>query len=190
MIRHAVVLALAVVTLSGCGQLSASSSDAAPATEPPTSPLPPRPSELPLNGIDPCSALTAEQQRTLGLGTGRAGASSDGLGSPACIWSKRTEPTGSYLVRLVTGRGADSALSSNEASITSIAGFAAVSTTDTSFPAESHCVLFVDIAAGQTLVLRYDHDSSETAMSRDEACDAAADLGEMVIEGLERRAGG
>ena len=61
---RAVLLLVTAVLAAGCTTaVPGTPSAAGPA------PLPPRPREVRLDGVDPCSLLTAEQRNTLGLGS-------------------------------------------------------------------------------------------------------------------------
>jgi hypothetical protein len=155
--------------------------------------LPARPRELPLAGRDPCLMLTSAQQSDLGVGNGRSGVASDGFNSPACIWSRfPDEPRDSYLVQLVSQQGAESALDSiTGAQVVQVGTLAAVETRrDESYPVVFHCVLLVDVAAGQNLWVQYDYDGSTVPMTKQLACDKAKIAAEMAVQSLIEQSGG
>ncbi|WP_433557330.1 DUF3558 domain-containing protein [Pseudonocardia xinjiangensis] len=186
-------LALLMLALT----LVACSADVTESPVPPTSSadvLPARPRELPLEqGLDPCLMLTPSQQGHLGVGKGRPGVASDGFNSPACVWSRfPQEPLDSYLVQLVTQQGAEFALhSTTGARVVQIGDFAAVETQrDERYPVEFHCVLLIDVAAGQSLWVQYDYDGSTVPMTKQLACDKAKVAAEMAVQTLIEQSGG
>jgi hypothetical protein len=153
-------IALAAVALAGCGapttQPAPSPSVPASPTES-TAPLPPRPSELRLDGVDPCALLTRAQRTKIAVRAGVSGGDTDELGSPGCVWLNAAEhPDNSWVAKAVTKHGAEYALGSvTEAKVVSVAGFSAVETTSNFADPQHECLLYVDVAAGQSLQVEY-----------------------------------
>lgn len=173
----AVLLLAATVGLVGC-------SSATPAGE---SRLPPRPSELRLDQVDPCALLTREQFRQLGVRAGERAEDSDGLGSIACQWRNfPKEPDIHYLARLIVKRGADYALdSTTPTQVVTIDGFSAVQTTSPSGNPNDHCLLLVDVAQGQSLWVQWMTTSPDyPGLTHELACQQARDAGRLMLSNL------
>jgi hypothetical protein len=192
--RSAPLFALvALVALVAAACTTDADRAAAPTSVPQDARLPARPQELPLNGLNPCTLLSPPQRGQLGVSDGRRGTASDGFDSPGCVWSRfPQEPRDSYLLQLVTRQGAEFALDSvTGARVVHVAGFAAVETQrDKSYPVEFHCVLLVDVTAGQNLWVQYDYDGSTVPMTKQLACDKARVAAEMAVQALAEQAGG
>ncbi len=186
--------ALAVLTLAGCGQPAAPPAGPPPA-EPSTGsglpPLPPRPVELPLAGVDPCALLTADQQATLGVRTtGERGEDTDRFGSIGCLWgSSSLPPGGAPLVRLVTAQGIDYYHQAGD-TVIDIDGFPALQTTGSFVDAQVHCLVLIDIAAGQTLWTQYNRDGlPPNGITHELACDRARETARAMVSTLRARPG-
>jgi hypothetical protein len=136
--------------------------------------------------------LDSIKRRQLGVGSGRPGIASDGFESLACLWSRfPEEPQDSYQVRLMTAQGAEALLGSvTGAAVVMIDDFAAVEIQSPYFPAPSHCVVLVDVAAGQNLWVQYDYDGSTVPMTKQLACDKAKVAAEMAVQSLIEQSGG
>ena len=154
--------------------------------------LPTRTLELPLDAIEPCSLLDADQRDSLGVGTGRPGAAEDGFGSRACIWSHfPEEPLDIYQVRTVVAQGAEVALDNvTGSSIISLDPFTAVETQSPFLRPDLHCVLIIDVAAGQHLAMRYEYDGSVVPMTRELACEKARNAAGMALQTLRTQVEG
>jgi hypothetical protein len=135
--------------------------------------------------------LTESQQRALGVGRGDAGSAGEGPGRAACVWGRFfDEPQDIYTIRMVTAHGAEDLLGGvTGASVIQIAGFAAVETQTPDFPANSHCLLGIDVAAGQSLYVIYDYDGSTVPMTRELACEKARVAAEMAVQTLIEQSG-
>lgn len=171
-------LIVALATLVGCA-----------VDPPPTagSRLPPRPSELRLDRIDPCSLLTPMQVRQLGVHPGEPGKNTDELGSADCLWRNFPErPDSSYLARLILERGADYALNSGTgAQVVTIDGFAAVQTTSPYADPKEHCLLLVDVAQGQSLWVQWRTLSDDyPGLTHELACRQAQEAGRLMLGNL------
>lgn len=185
------VMSLVLVTLlvSGCSS-PATDDSAGPRTT--ASQLPLRPRELPLDGLDPCSLLTGVQRGQLGLGDPRPSTSSDEFNSLVCQWSRfPEEPRDLFLAGLLTRRDAAYFLGSTTgARVGAVDGFAAVETVSPGTLPDRNCALFVDVAAGQSLVVRYDYGGLTVPMTTTLACEKATAAAELMIQTLARGAAG
>jgi hypothetical protein len=177
--------------LAGCssgGSSPAPTGTAAPVAPPPsTSPFPPRPAELKLDGVDPCALLTAAQQGQLGVEQVGQDNNSDDLGSVACQWGNNGgKPDNRWLARLIVKRGADYASASTTGSqIVQVDGFAAVQTTSPYGDPKTHCILLVDVAQGQSLWTEYDNIAGDyPGINHDVACQLDRKAAELMVQNL------
>jgi len=119
--------------------------------------LPPRPVELRLDAVNLCALLTQTQRAKLGVSAGIGDTNTDELGSPGCLWNNATQlPDNSWIAETITNLGAEYALGSVTATrLVNIASFPAVQTA-TAYDNPAHeCLLFVDVAQGQSLQVEY-----------------------------------
>jgi hypothetical protein len=159
-VRARLILAtLATTVVAGCSGPSTPAPQTPPSTPPTASAaaLPPRPVELPLNTVDPCTLLTPTQRAKLGLSAGIGDTNTDELGSPACLWNTTTRhPDDSWIAKTITNRSADYALgSTTPATVVTIAGLPAVQTATAYGNPNHECLLFIDVAQGQSLQVEY-----------------------------------
>jgi Protein of unknown function (DUF3558) len=187
-------IAIAVLTLVGCGRPTAQ-----PAAPPPipaspsesTAPLPPRPSELRLAGVDPCALLTEAQRAKIGVRTGVSSGDTDELGSPGCVWLNTADhPDNSWVAKTVTKRGAEYALGSvTGAKLVSVTGFPAVETTSNFADPQHECLLYVDVTDGQSLQVEYLNQSGDRpGINHDVACQLATAAASDMISTLKNNA--
>jgi hypothetical protein len=150
--------------------------------------LPARPAALPINKVEPCSLLTAAQVRLLGLEPGRSHVNDDEMPGPDCLWSNfPATPGRGWLAQPLPNRGAEYALNSTSgAQVIQIKGFPAVQTTSPYTDARTSCLVFVDVAPGQSLLVQFQNSSGdEPGMTHDRACQNAAHGAEMMIQNLQ-----
>lgn len=172
------LLVVALAVLVGCGSESPTSGG---------SRLPARPNEVRLDQVDPCALLTPPQVHQLGVGVGRRKENTDELGSAGCLWDNfPEEPDTSYLARLITKRGADYALDSTEPTqVVTIDGFSAVQTKSPQGDPKDHCLLYIDVAAGESLMVKWlTLSRSYPGLTDHLACDQARDAGRLMVENL------
>lgn len=172
------LLMVALAALVACAGGSQSDSE---------SRLPTRPTELRLDGVDPCALLTPAQLRQLGVDTGQRGENTDELGSSDCLWRNfPKEPDIGYLARLIVKRGADYALESTEPTqVVTVDGFSAVQTTSPQVDPKDHCLLLVDVAQGESLWVQWRTLSvNYPGMTHERACQQARDAGQLMLENL------
>jgi len=183
--------ALLLAGLTGCG---GAAGPAPPSPEPPSaapattsSPFPPRPVELKLDGLDPCALLNAGQQRQLGVGQVGTYADSDGLGSAACQWGNNGgKPDNRWLVRMIVKQGADYALGSDTGvQVVQVDGFTAVQTAPPYQDPKLNCVLVVDVAPGQSLGVQYANYAGDyPGISHEVACQLDRTAAELMVRNL------
>ncbi|GAA5155373.1 hypothetical protein GCM10023321_28590 [Pseudonocardia eucalypti] len=168
-----------------------SPAEASPAPADPA--LPPRPATLPLNDVEPCELLTPGQVTALGAdGPGRRRPlGDDPNGGYGCVWSNPPDArfddgwsagkTLEHGVGYYLGRGAR---------LTQVAGFAAATGPAAAGSPEGNCLLYLDVAPGQSLVVQYNTLSSDyPGMNHGKACQLATRAAEMMITSLQARAG-
>jgi hypothetical protein len=148
--------------------------------------LPARPAVLPVDKVEPCALLNDAQVRQLKVEPGRSHVNTDELPGPDCLWSSfPANPDRGWLAQPLPTRGADNALhSTTGAQIVQVAGFPAVQTTSPYTDPRSSCLLFVDTAPGQSLLVQFESHGDEPEMTHERACQNAAAGAEMMIQNL------
>lgn len=146
-----------------------------------------RPAELRLDGVDPCTLLTAAQVRQLGVVAGGRLENTDELGSVGCRWpNSRQSPSSGYVARLLMNRAADSALpGAIGAQVVTIDGFSAVRAAAPGVDPKNHCILVVDVAPGQSLWVQWLTISPNyPGLSHELACQQARDAARLMLSNL------
>lgn len=152
--------------------------------------LPTRPRELRINGLDPCSTLTGEQLKLLGVqfysviepGTNRG---------PGCDWiHTQTEPVESYTVDINTRGGVELAFGQPQLEIITIAGFGAVDTPGLFSSGQLECVVNIDVAPGQAVQVGYFYNGRTMAMTHEIACTKARNAAELAMRTILAKLGG
>ncbi|WP_185065244.1 DUF3558 domain-containing protein [Pseudonocardia eucalypti] len=190
--RRLLVCAALVLGLTGCAVTPSQ-----PPTKPEAAPhpqaapaLPPRPSELRLDGIRPCALLTEAQISQLGMAEGRPGINDQGAGEE-CIWSNPpgTGPDMGWLARTDTARGAEYALRSvTGAHIIQIDGFSAVETTSPLVDSRWSCIVLVDVALGQSFLVQFQNSGgTDPLMTHERACAQATRGASLMLQNLRSR---
>ena len=195
--RSSTAVLLAIPLLFGLAGCGAGSSTASPdSTSPAQSApgLPPRPSTLHLDNINPCALLSDTQRSQLGVGEGRFSYDEDSTHYAVCQWDNSPRSLGAmdmgYLARLQLRQGADYALSSTTGhQLVQLDGFTAVQTTSDGQDPERHCILLVDVAPGQSLWLQFvnlvgEHDG----LTHEQSCQFARTFGEDLVQNLRAQA--
>ena len=131
-----------------------------PSSAVPTTDIPPRPRDLSLDGVKPCSLFTSAQlaqlQSQLKIDKPpRVHTTGDHYKAPACLLEQSREPFHSFDAMLVTSEGIEPWLSGNrnvDAWLVSVGGYPAVDYklkgTD-----DAECATSVDVADGQQLIV-------------------------------------
>lgn len=186
---------LVSAVLAGCAAPMAGAPESGAPTAAAGTPSFSRPRELALDGLDPCALLTPAQLKQLGVGQesrGTATSFTDGRQFPSCQWARfPQEPQDSYLIGNDLNRGVQfSLVGAAGVQVIKVAGFAAVEYEDGGGRPHRNCVLAIDIAAGQNLIVRYDYNGSTVPMNRQLACEKAKVAAEMAIQTLIEQADG
>ena len=179
-----VLLAVAAALLTGCTTVVEGTPSA------PTGVLlPPRPREVRLDGVDPCSLLTAEQRVRLGLdGEPRRSTSQSALyQGPVllCTILGFNPDAVAAGVGIVTTAGIQLWLSHDlnaDVRMKSVAGFPAVTAIPTS--ASGYCSVDVDVAPGQLLDIQVQDAGREPPLTQDQLCAAAGRVAEAAMTEL------
>ena len=138
--------------------------------------LPPRPREVRLDGVDPCSLLTAAQRAELGL-DGRpvfdAGPSDlyRAAAVPACVIGGFEPRAITVGVSLVTTAGIELFTSGElaaEVRPVQVRGFPAVVAVPTRF--SEYCTVVVDVAPGQLLDVQFGDGGRRPPIPQDQLC--------------------
>ncbi|HEY7597435.1 MAG TPA: DUF3558 domain-containing protein, partial [Actinophytocola sp.] len=123
----------------------------------PTVEIPPRPADLPLEDVEPCSLFTKPQLTQLGIDKEPESGEGDGqLKGPTCtIEISSTEPFYSFTAQLITDQGIEPWLTGKrnvDAWLVSVAGYPAVDF-KTKGVDDQECFTTVDVAEGQQLLV-------------------------------------
>jgi hypothetical protein len=174
------VALLAAMAVTGC----TATVDGDPAAGPTGSQLPPRPSEVKVEDLDPCALLTADQLDQLDVSGGRF-KPADRRGPDSCSWDRSTREDGfrSYLVGIDPTVGAELSLVPF-AVVTTVTGFPAVLTHNQYRSYETQCIVILDVAPGQTVQVNYDYNGPRLPLTREETCGKAQQAAEMVMQNL------
>lgn len=160
-------------------QNSSSSSNAGSAA------LPKRPSELKLDGVDPCKLLTASQMQEIKVAEARPlqMKAVDGEPSPGCSYDNSLQY--SYSVATVTGKGVEFWRSGGNVDTKTgeVAGFGAVQITFLGTDSVD-CALALDVADGQQLFLEYSP-TTKKGESQQQLCDNVKKAAGLALETLK-----
>lgn len=195
LVALAVMLALGV-GVAGCGAPAASPGKPG-AGQPPPAPipaparpgpgLPPRPAVLPVDNVDPCRLLTDAQARQLGVNPGEPHMNNDEMPGPDCRWNNfPNSPDKRWLAQPLPTRGAEYALGSTTgAQVVQVGAFSAVQTTSPFAERRWSCILLVDVAPGQSLLVQYlNGGGDDPTMTHERACQNAATGAGLMIHNL------
>jgi len=177
---------LGVLAVAGCAGPTTSSA-AAPAGA--SDSLPPRPRELPLNGIDACSVITSPLRSQLGV-TSRMNRNrpADNLNSSDCTWTNfPAQPQLALSVRLVLNQGIQPYLSQPGAQLITVSGFGAVQLPARPASPEQGCIVRLDVASGQSAWVSFTSDGPIPGRTYDEMCARARSASASVLAQLLAR---
>jgi hypothetical protein len=190
--RVVLLLTTLVVVVAGCAGTPVTGTPApAPGTTTGADPagleLPPRPQELPLDGVDPCSLLTEEQRAALGLdGRANPGFTDAPLftGPDCSIGGYEPRDVGLSLT-LATSHGLDELVAPgsvrDELTATEVAGFPAVVARP---KVTDFCSVDVDLAEGQFLDVQFSDAGEKPPISQDQLCRDALEIAEAAVTTL------
>jgi hypothetical protein len=159
-----------------------------PSAAPTSSPFPPRPAELRLDGIDPCALLTSAEQTKLDVQfTGKVD-DADQFHSLVCRWANLGggTPDNAWIARAIVKQGADYALrSAAPAQVVQVGGFSAVQTSSPYFDAKTQCILAIDVAQGESLRVQYNNLQGDyPGITHEVACQQASKAAELMLQNL------
>ncbi|MFD1524047.1 DUF3558 domain-containing protein [Pseudonocardia yunnanensis] len=152
--------------------------------------LPPRPREVRVDGVDPCSLLTEEQRTGLGLDRPPVfdlGPSLlyPGADIPACLFQGYEPRAVSVGLSIVTIAGIELFTSGELAATVRPApthGFPAVVAVPTRFT--SYCTVIVDVAPGQLLDVQFADGGREPPIPQPQLCQGAERTADAVMATL------
>jgi len=163
------------------------SSDAPSGSESPTVEIPPRPRDLSLDGLDPCTLFTDAQRAQLTVDDVRSKeASGDHYkGMRECDLEKATqEPFLTYSVIAATNEGVEFWLGGNrnaDAKLISIGGYPAAQFSTKGV--DTDCVVAVGVADGQHIQVEMTPWSGD--FTQDDICQASEQAAEMALQTLQ-----
>lgn len=188
-VRARLVVLLAAVAVAGCGGTPAaggpSGSLAAPA-------LPQRPAALTLDGVDACALLSDAQRGQLQVNRGRPAENIEDPDRPACDWSNFPNvPDNGWEARIIMRYGAEHYLGSTAGTQqVSVNGFPTVQTSSPERRSDRYCLLFVDVAPGQTLEVYYENMRGDyPGISHEVACQQATKAATLMMDTLKSQKG-
>lgn len=145
--------------------------------------LSPRPADVPLTGVRPCSLLTARQRAALGVDAGRPGPPA-GLAddSPTCDFHLADPTAGEYNVAVDTKGGIQRYLNPNLAANVrqvSVGGFPALDVTLKPPDLLQGCTTAVSVAANQMFLVELGQPASGT--TTDQSCARTETVADAVL---------
>ncbi|MFC0439116.1 DUF3558 domain-containing protein [Kutzneria buriramensis] len=193
--RLALLLLCAAVALAGCSvfpvseasQTHDNTTSASPAPTTPTTTsltLPPRPRELPLDKVNPCTILTKQQRTQLSLDTTPTPYTDTELKARACT-IRGTYSGQVARLALVTNEGAELWISDeaqNTAKVISVIGFPALEVRTPNL--DTLCNVEVDVAQGEFLDVLFRDGGSATPIPQDDLCLGAQRVAEAAMNSL------
>lgn len=154
--------------------------------------LPPRPRDLWIDAVEPCSLLTVAQRAELGLDgqptTSRSTSALFGGPESVCLFRGYTPRAVSVGIGLVTTTGIER-VSNGELqaslAVVHVQGFPAVRAVPDRFT--KFCSVMVDIAPGQLLDVQYSDGGRHPAIPQDELCRGAENVASASVRTLSDR---
>lgn len=197
-----VVIGLLAVTVTACTKNSAGVAQPAPTTDPTSSQppptqssstvaIPPRPRELKLDGLDPCTLFTPAQVTELTVDRTRkiVNGSEAYKGMAECLLEIRKQPFYHYAVTAATNEGIAPWLSGKrnvEARLASVAGFPAATYwfRGARGTNAADCSTSVDVANGQQLIVTTNNDGDHS-FALEQMCLRAEKAAALAIQTLQ-----
>jgi hypothetical protein len=184
----ALIALAAVGGLTACGgsEPAAPPSPAAAPALPPQK-LPPRPRQLKMDGIDPCSLVTSAIRAQAGVTSqGQADPSSTDNALRGCGYDNFPQhPTAALDVNLATNQDTAGFLFFPDAVASTVAGFGAVDSPDSAAGPDHSCVVRVDVAENQGLwVSLYNTLGDDATSTHAQMCQKAHTVAESIMAGL------
>lgn len=181
-------LLIAAAVLAGC--TAAPKQSSLTTLPPPTTSVsrvvfPPRPRAVPLDKVDPCAVLTADQRTALSLDNPPSAYTEPSFGGAKACTIRSTTSGNVARLALVLVSGADVWLSDNaqvEYSLSSIEGFPAI--TVRTPDVQDVCNVEIDVAEGQFLDVMFRDGGNSTAAQQDHLCLGAQRVAEAAMASL------
>jgi hypothetical protein len=152
--------------------------------------MPPRPRELRMNGVDPCTALTSSQLKSLGVRFYSTDPPRGTLGA-SCDWNHSPEePVESYTIDINTSGGVELAFGQPQLAVITVAGYGAVATPGRYSSGEHECIINIDVAPGQAVQVGYFYNGATVPMNHEIACRKARDAAELAMQTIQSKIGG
>lgn len=188
-------LLIVAVALAGCTAVPEQSSLTTPPPPPPAPTtsvsrldFPPRPRALPLDEVDPCAILTADQRTSLSLDNPPSAYVEPSFGSARACTIRSTTSGNVARLALVVVSGADVWLSENaqvDYTVSSIEGFPAITVRTPDL--HDVCNVEIDVADGQFLDVMFRDGGNATAVQQDHLCLGAQRVAEAAMASLLER---
>ncbi|SDN84621.1 DUF3558 domain-containing protein [Lentzea jiangxiensis] len=185
-------LLIVAVALAGCTAVPQQSSLTTPPPPPPPATtsatpldLPPRPRAVPLDEVDPCALLTADQRTSLSLDNPPGAYVEPSFGSARACTIRSTTSGNVARIALVVVSGADVWLSENaqvDYTLGTIEGFTAI--TVRTPDVHDVCNVEIDVADGQFVDVMFRDGGNSTAVQQDHLCLGAQRVAEAVMASL------
>lgn len=156
--------------------------------EPPSVAIPPRPKDLTLDGVAPCTLFTEAQLTQLKIDREpRARTTDDHYQAPACALSVQTqEPSHDYDVLVITTEGIEPWLAGRrnvDAWLVSVGGFPAVSF-KLAGGSGVECSTSVGVAEGQQLLIDLSQSAKRT-LTQEQLCQMSEQAAGMALQTLQ-----
>ena len=183
------IVALALAACTAPPQQSALTTPPPPPPPPTTTPsaldFPQRPRALPLDAVDPCAVLTADQRTSLSLDNPPSAYVEPSFGGARACTIRSTTSGNVARIALVLVSGADVWLSENaqvDYTVSAIEGYTAITvrTPDVT----NACNVEVDVADGQFLDVMFRDGGNSTAVQQDHLCLGAQRVAEAAMASL------
>lgn len=150
-----VIAALAPLVLSSSCSTATTADEPSPSAS--ADPLPPRPREIRMEGIDPCSLGTPEVVSQARVPSEPHPGAQTVPGVEDCSWDRSVlqRPSGSLAVFVATNQDTRNVLAVHGAQVTTVSGFGAVELSDARYGDQFNCGVRVDVAPNQGLWVTY-----------------------------------
>ena len=187
----ALVGAALTFCIAGCAPAQpppAAPSAPASSAAPTSSPFPPRPAELRLDGVDPCALLTSAEVVRLGVEQGDRFDDADQFRSLSCDWTNGggAKPDKAWVARAIVKQGADYALGNTApVQVVQVSGFSAVQTSSPYQDGNRQCILAIDVAQGEHLRVEFINRAGDfPGINHQAACQQASKAAELMLHNL------
>jgi hypothetical protein len=190
----AAIALLALALAAGCTATSPGSPSAQPPSGTVTvrttgdTPLPPRPRDIGLDGVNPCTLWTADQLAALAL-TPSPRRSVTTAGDDICHFDALDQKPPEITLSVATIVDHDAAnmyLPDHGDTIVDVAGFPAVQS-----PADPAgirpCQVLVSVAPGQTLEITLDYSSIKNHLTTEQACELTVKAATLAMQTLQKQ---